>query len=154
MLYKLLYSICFNGLIFFTSNMLYNQKAWYNLLCKICYNRLDYHSVLYDMLYTMLYRYKQDAYKLSWFPHCVTVIRPSIGLTSSKKIYFGNKKIIAIPAGLQITGETPRVFRCAFGVPFRSPPVFFNETIDRDSGHKSSGWSSPISFQFCRGWHF
>ena len=35
-----------------------------------------------------------------------------------------------------------------------APPVFVDETIGRGSSPLSSGLSLPISFQFCRSWHF
>ena len=42
-----------NNIDFFLNNMVYNEK-FVNLLCNICYNRLD--NVLHYMLYNMLNR--------------------------------------------------------------------------------------------------
>ena len=45
--------IFLNNIDFFLNNMVYNEK-FVNLLCNICYNRLD--NVLHYMLYNMLNR--------------------------------------------------------------------------------------------------
>ena len=58
MLYNLLYSICYNRLIFFRYAMLYNWKTPYNLLGNVCYNGLDYVPTCYTTCYTGISRYK------------------------------------------------------------------------------------------------
>ena len=87
-------------LIYFVYNILCNQKR--SITSNVTYAIIDF--VLYNMLYNMLHRYKQDLLIKFCF-QCTDSVQ--------KQICLGNKQILATPAGLQITGEMSGIPSCS-----------------------------------------